>query len=76
MDEQAKLYVEQMKLWFEEHKALGEQIERAVDLHKRLAELNKGQLAAHNLRMALAIEEYNAWAEENGVSEYASLPLG
>ncbi|KGE20651.1 hypothetical protein [Paenibacillus wynnii] len=62
-----QLYEQQMTAWFEEHDRLGKQIERAIEHHTEIAELNRQQLDLHNRRMDIALAEYNGWAKDNGL---------
>ncbi|MEK5415049.1 hypothetical protein [Paenibacillus sp. FSL L8-0708] len=67
-----ELYQKQMSVWFEEHKRIGKQIERAIEHHTEIAQLNQEQLSLHNKRMEIAVAEYNGWATDNKLPLHVS----
>lgn len=66
MMDEAELYAEQMKHWFNEQDMLTDQIERTIKHHEDIAQSNREQLVLHNKRIELSTVEYNAWARKNG----------
>lgn len=62
-----QLYVEQMKLWFEEQERISMSCARAVEHHEEMAQLNREQLRLNDKRIEIALNEYNVWAAENGL---------
>lgn len=67
MDEQTRLYAEQMSYWFRENDLLTKQIKGTIEHHKAMAHLNEEQLALQAMRTELATAEYNEWALKNGL---------
>lgn len=61
MNEEQKLYIQQMQLWFKEQRRINKQIERAVTHHLEMAELNKKQLELDRKRISIVQKEYDTW---------------
>lgn len=67
MNEEQKLYVEQMKHWIHEQEILRQQIKRTVDHHEEMAQSNREQLKLHNTRVEAGIKQYDQWLKDNGI---------
>jgi hypothetical protein len=67
LDQEEQLYLEQMQEWLKEQERIENQLIRAIDDHKYLANSNTLQLTLHRKRVEIGRNEFEQWKTEHGI---------
>ena len=73
MDKPAELYVEGFNEWLNEQNIHTKELEASIEAAEKIKLSNEKQLSLHKERINIYIQEFNVWAEANGVEPIKSV---